>query len=114
MKTEEILANQKYMTNGFENPEIAEALAKASGKTPQAITEAINEANKMLKEPPTEAQVVEWFKTDLHAAAYSLQAIITMPDVMEEIGKRFYRETQKLQEMKVQETENKLKNGVAK
>lgn len=71
---------------------------------------AVEEAKAFMKEPPTEQQVVEWFKTDLHAAHYALTALLTMPLVVEDIAKRFYAESMQRMEMKVTEQKNKA-NG---
>jgi len=75
------------------------------------VQDAIAEATGMLKAPPTEAQVIEWFKSDLHAAVYSLTALISMPSVVEDIAKRFYQETQKPRTMPTEEKPNLVKNG---
>lgn len=80
-------------------------------KHQEQVQAGIEEAKRMLKEPPTEAQVVEWFKSDLHAAVYSLTALISMPSVVEDIAKRFYQESTKPRVMETITAENKLANG---
>lgn len=74
---------------------------------------AVEEAKAFMKQPPTEQQVVEWFKTDLHAAHYALTALLTMPLVVEDIGKRFFAESKQRFEMKETEQKNKA-NGRGK
>jgi len=87
--------------------EAAEVLAKQSGKSAEVIQQAINEANQQLKQPPTKEQVITWFKSDLHAAAYSLQAIISMPLLMEQIAEKFYNDVV-TRHMETKEAENKV------
>lgn len=89
--------------------EVARQLSAESGKSPESITNAIDEAKKIIKERPTKEQVISWFETDLHAASYALTAICSMPSLMKQLAEKFYEETTR--QMDEKETENQIKNA---
>lgn len=92
--------------------DIAEKIAQANGKDPKQIAKGIEEAKNMLKEPPSKEQVIEWFKTDIHAAQYALTALIAMPEILDQMAAKFYDEVTKAKQMPVEEKPNMLNKKV--
>lgn len=77
--------------------------ATATAEADQKFDQAVKEAKKMLRTPPTRDEVRRWLEHDIQSAIYSLSMISQFPALLDKMTEEMYKQAQLTADQKMAE-----------